>query len=131
MRSSLCVFVYVFYMYNSFIQILCTTTWQGRIYTHAYIAQVRMRTAYNEVQSKLNFNLHFYRVRKTASVFFHHLMGGVLRISPSSNLAPRRRSELKMRSKARQKSLQKFFTQFFAMVNIEVTRGNQRSNLSK
>ena len=36
-----------------------------------------------------------------------------------------------MRSKARLKALRKYFGQFFAKVNIEVTKGQQRSNLAK
>ena len=45
---------------------------------------------------------------------------------PPANSAPRHRSEKqKVRSIARQKSLRKYFNQFFAKVNIEVTKGNQ------
>ena len=36
-----------------------------------------------------------------------------------------------MRLKAREKALRKYYGQFFANVNIEVSKGHQMSNLAK
>ena len=62
---------------------------------------------------------------------FNHLMGGGGENPLVTQLRDVVARNRKVRSKARRKSLRKYFGQFFAKVNIEVTRGHQRSNLAK
>ena len=64
---------------------------------------------------------------------FHQLMGGggLLRTPLVTRLLDVVARNRKVRSKARLKTLRKYFVQFFAKVNIEVTRVHQSSNLAK
>ena len=61
---------------------------------------------------------------------FHHLMGRGVSKPPLTRILDVVAKNGKMRSEVRQKSLRKYLG-VFSKVNIEVTGGQQRSNLAK
>ena len=70
-----------------------------------------------------------FQIRALLAVWiFHDMQGGTPLLTRLLDIAARDRE---VRLKARQKSLRKYFDQFFAKVNIEVSKCHQRSNLAK
>ena len=62
---------------------------------------------------------------------YHDMLGGGGETPLLTRLLGIVAKSRKVRSKARQKTLRKHFGRFFAKVNIEATKGHQRSNLAK